>query len=148
MGPLLNTIMIRIYLTDSVVEPAAKYLALEASRRQWPDKEDEEVCNIVAACWIERPVGELFGFADADNPSDGPSFVKAVEYVQQWRLYRWAEDLNKKAVAPSTEFVLQQYGKNIAQVQEQFRPRHRGSSAEAGTRMWAMRWRRRWGGAG
>ena len=146
-GPLLNTIVIIMHLAGPATEAAAKYLALEAIRRQWPDKRAEELDDTVANCYLDYPDGELLDLIDAGSPSDGPSFAKAYEWVEQWRLYRWTAELNtKNAVAPSTEFVLQRYERNIAQVPEQLRPQHRGGSAEPRARMWALRWRRRWEG--
>ena len=59
----------------------------------------------------------------------------------------WARGLNTdKGVAPNTDAVLRRLETRRMALPETGRAPDRGTIAEARARMWASRWRRRWGG--
>ena len=71
----------------------------------------------------------------------------AVDVVQEWRLAAWTQDLNyTKGVAPRTEAVLRQLEQARQALPEAVRPAHRGDVYHPPARVWAARWRKRWGG--
>ncbi len=127
--------------------PAAKYLLSSGRRRHWPQKSEEELEEMVESLFMKCDVDELADLADTQNPKDMTAMRAALPYVEQWRLAKWATQVNvQQGVAPSTESVLQQYEAQRQQLPEAVRPRAVGVPAQNSARVWAHAWRRRWGG--
>lgn len=146
-GSLLNMVLMIYALADCTAKPAAKYLIIAAKKRQWPEKPEADVVRMVEDSFLDARHDEVMVSIDADRTPDSAALKEAMAFVEEWRLFDETAGFNyKQGIAPSTEFVLQRYNKHIAELPEDFRPRQRGTSAEAANRMWAGRWRARWKG--
>jgi hypothetical protein len=146
-GPLLNTVLMIYSLADCTAAPASMYLMIAARKRQWPEKEEEEVRRLVEQCFVDAQIEELTALLDADTTADKVGLKKAVEFVEQWRLRVVVSGFNyKQGVAVSTDAVLKRYETNVAELPEDVRPPLRGTSDQPAARMWTKRWRARWGG--
>ena len=122
--------------------PAAKYLLSSGRRRHWPQKSEEELEEMVESLFMKCDVDELADLADTQNPKDMTAMRAALPYVEQWRLAKWATQVNvQQGVAPSTESVLQQYEAQRQQLPEAVRPRAVGVPAQNSARVWAHAWR-------
>ena len=147
MGPLLTTTLMIYALADCTTAPASRYLMIAARRRRWPEKEEEEVARMVEEYFLAAQPEQLAALLDPDTTSDKNALKEAVGFVEQWRLQVEVSGLNyKQGVAPSTDAVLKRYEKNVAELSPDVRPPLRGTSDDAAARMWARRWRIRWGG--
>ena len=138
---------ITIYaLADYTAEPAVRFLMDAAKRRKWPPKAEEDLSRLVEEHFLKTDPEALAAWSDVNAPSDAATVKVALKYVEQWRLVAWTRNLNyDSGVAPSTESVLLRLEAARAQLPEELRPAGQGTSADAKARMWAYRWRRRWG---
>lgn len=144
---LQNTTLIIYVMAENDVEPAVQFLQTTARTRRWPDKPSHEVGAVVQDLFLTIDISKLVDLTDPNDPSDPAALREAAGYVQEWRVCKWVRDLNKQqGVAPSTEAVLQRLEEERRRLPEAARPLSRGTSADAGARMWACRFRRRWGG--
>ena len=116
-------------------------------QREWQGKPEDEGVGNVEDSFHATQHDEVLVSIDADRTPESAALKEAMAFVEEWRLFDETAGFNyKQGIAPSTEFVLQRYNKHIAELPEDFRPRQRGTSAEAANRMWAGRWRARWKG--
>lgn len=144
---LVHIVLIIYNLTDYTVEPAVKYLRTSGQKRHWPEKSDEELEEMLMDYFLDADPHEVAGLSDITNPSDAVALRVALDYVEQWRLVMWIQDINdQKGVAPSTDAVLQQLEVSRSGLPADVRPVARGNSADGKNRMWAKRLRKRWGG--
>ena len=144
-----RTAVIIYVLADYAAEPAAKFLAGQGRIHRWPDKPERDLCALVESLFVEAhaaDAGGLIALTDVENPSDPTAMATATGYVEEWRLYIWAKDLNvSKGVAPSTSSVLERVvATRLANGHAA--PYAIGTAAQGASRMWATRFRRRWGG--
>ena len=67
-------------------------------------------------------------------------------FWQEWSLNAWVECANlRQGVAPSTAAVLDQHERARLALPERVRPLARGVASQGKARVWAARWRQRWG---
>lgn len=145
--PIRRATIIAYALAEYNVQPAIKLLVASGRRRHWPDKAEDELVAIVEDLFLAVDVVELSGLTDLEAPADLDAMKLAVPYVEQWRLCAWATELNEsKGVAPSTEAVLVKLESQRVALPDVVRPAARGTVADAAARVWATRFRRRWGG--
>lgn len=140
-----NTVLIIYVLTTYSAEPAGVFLKKCGAERHWPRKSDEELAAIVEDLFLTVDEHDLAALTDTDHPSDRAALMEAMNYVEQWRLASWGQDLNEKGLAPSTDAVLSRLETNLASLPDDLRPIATGSVAESRARKWAHRWRSRWG---
>ena len=127
--------------------PAAQYLAMQASKRKWPPRPRQDLERLVGDLFLQADVQELAGLVDEQGPSDAEAFKVAVAFLREWEVAEWVRGVNQRqGVAPSTQTVLEEFGRRRLQYPEGLRPRELGSIAESKTRECMRRWRLRWGG--
>ena len=125
---------------------AAAFLAREAARRKWAPKPEAEVRELVDKLFLRVDLAEYTDVCDAEAASDECAMRVAVRFWEEWSLVAWAKDANQRlGVAPSTEAVLGHAEQLRLRLPEGVRPACKGSVAEAKARMWAQRWREKWG---
>ena len=143
---LLHTVLIIYALAGYTAEPAVKYLVNSGRKRHWPEKSEEEVAAMVEDCFLQVDVDDLACLTDKADPSDATAMKAALKYVEEWRLVVWARGLNsEQGVAPSTDSVLRRLENNRLSLPEAVRPDAVGTSAQSKARVWAQKWRLRWG---
>ena len=144
---IVHAVLIMYGLARYNVSPAVKFLAGSARKRHWPSKSDEELGVFVEDLFLQSDPAEFDALQDTEAPSDPVAMKLAVDVVQEWRLAAWTQDLNyTKGVAPRTEAVLRQLEQARQALPEAVRPAHRGDVYHPPARVWAARWRKRWGG--
>jgi len=127
-------------------EPATLYLAQIGRRRGWPSATDAQLQRLVQDWFMAVDSGDLAKLTDAANPADAAALHDAQCWLEEWRLTTWARRQNvERGVAPSTAAVLQRLSDDRAAAGHDD-PCERGTTAEPAARMWASRFRRRWGG--
>ena len=125
---------------------AAAFLAREAARRKWAPRSEAEVRELVDKLFLRVDLAEYTDVCDMGASSDERAMRVAVRFWEEWSLVAWAKDANKRlGVAPSTEAVLDRAEQLRLRLPEGARPASKGSVAEAKARMWAQRWRDKWG---
>lgn len=129
-------------------EAAARFLAVDAERRRWPPKPEEELWRLVEEVFLETSVAELSHLCDTERPGEPTATVTAVRYVEEWRLVVWARRRCEPPVgaAPTTAAVLRQAEANRLRVPMAIRPPSLGLECDVRARLWASRWRERWEG--
>ena len=60
---------------------AVPFLAMEARKRNWCPKQDEEMAEIVEAEFLRADVGWLAGLLDEEQPSDADTLRRALVFV-------------------------------------------------------------------
>ena len=146
-GGLAHIVLIIYVLCGYRAEAAVHYLADLGRKRRWPAKEDEELEVMVENVFLAVNVDDLVALCDLRDPKDLGAAKVAVRVSEEWRLVQWVERLNfERGVAPSTEMVLARWAERREELPLMCRPPDLGVAAEARSRAWAMRWRRRWGG--
>ena len=144
----LQRVVLIIYaLAAYEAEPAVKYLATRGRVHHWPEKTEEDLEAMVGDLFLAVDEHELAALADPESPLDKDAFRAALGFVEQWRLFAWSRALNhNQGVAPSCGSVLERYDGRLGLVPAEVRPALLGVARECKARMWALRWRRRWGG--
>ena len=149
LTPFLKDVALIIYvLAGYTAEPAARYLAMEARKRSWPDMSEDavrrEAEDVFLAC---DDMAQLVALTSLGDPSNPEATKVAVKVVEEWRLAQWVLRLNEQqGVAPSIAQVLERAEEAFSHLPEAVRPPFSGTVAEASARMRACRWRRSWGG--
>lgn len=142
-----HTVLIIYFLAGNDAEPAVKFLTVSGRKRRWPLQEEDALQVMVEELFSQADADYLARLANLEDPLDAVAMKDALAYVEEWRLFSWAQKLNSDlGVAPSTDCVLRRFEENRMQVPEEVRRRAVGSVAENRARQWARRWRRRWGG--
>ena len=140
-GGLAHIVLIIFVLCGYRAEAAVHYLADHGRKRGWPAK------VVVENVFMAIDVDDLVALCDLEDPRDLGAAKVAVRVSEEWRLKHWVERLNfERGVAPSTEMVLARWAERREELPLICRPPDLGVAAEARSRAWAMRWRRRWGG--
>ena len=145
-GYLKDAVVILYDLAGGTVAPAQLFLAKAARERQWPAKSDVDLAALIEDAYLAMDVDRLAGLVDLEGPTS-PSVLKTcVRFYEEWRLAAWVRQLNQvQGVAPSTGLVLQRYEGTRAGWPEAVRPGSVGQASSVNARVWALRWRRRFG---
>jgi len=146
---LTHVVIILVVRANGITDPAVKLLCVAARKRRWPAKPEEEIAILVEDLCLFGGVGfdEMCALCLDDRPSDPSAFKAAVRWSLEWELFLWADKLNaEKGLAPSTGQVLLRAELLRRQLPEWHRPAAIGVAAQSSARMWAFRWRKRWGG--
>ena len=148
LAPRLKTVVLTIFLLAQYqAAPAIKFLHHTGHKRSWPQKNDEELERMVEDLFLAADVEQLGRLVDLDEPEDSSVATEALKYLEEWRAVEFVRDANSRlGVAPSTEDILRKLEANRLQIPESLRPVSKGIATEAKARMWAKRWRERWGG--
>lgn len=148
LTPFMNAVALIVYvLAGYTAIPAARYLMAEAARRKWPEKSEEELRRLVEDVFLNSEETDIACLCDLARPRNAKAAKAAVRWTEEWRLAVWVEDLNlARGVAPPTDAVLERFEQQRRALPESVRPTCKGVADEARARMWASRWRRRWGG--
>ena len=110
------------------------------------DIAEEDARKMVEDLFLEAGVDELAGLSAPLCPTDSSAMRAAAKLSEEWKLVDWARRQNAdKGVAPCTDHVLQRLADNRLAAGHAF-PQERGTVADGAARMWATRFRRRWGG--
>ena len=132
--------------SDYKAPAAMKFLTMTGRKRRWPEKPESELEELVEDVFMQCDTNELAGLADKDSSTDPTAFAAAVPYIEEWNMAAFVEDQNVRfGLAPSTESLLDRWGRRRAMYPEAFRPLDPGFVAEAKARKWAHRFRARWG---
>ena len=144
---MVHAVLIIYGLAEYNAAPAVKFLASSGRKRHWPAKSEEELAALVEDLFLQTDPDDFAALVDSGAPSDPGAMQVAVGVVQEWRLAAWTQCLNyTKGVAPRTEALLRQFEKSRLGLPEAVRPAYRGAVEHPPARVWAARWRRRWGG--
>ena len=129
-------------------EPAARFLAVDGERRRWQERPEEELCLLAEDVFLETDLEELVRLCDTESPGEPRATEVAVRYVEEWRLVVWARSRSERPVGapPTTGAVLREAEANRLQIPAAIRPPSLGLVCDMRARLWAFRWRERWGG--
>ena len=147
---LFNAVVLMCFQSGGAVGPAVKYIQGVARQRDWPTRGPEEVAAFVDTCILNADEARLLAVTDPSSPSGAAAAQVAARYVQEWALYEWACAVNQNphgGAAPRCRLVLAQAAAHRSRCAEGGIPPPRGLVTSGAARMWAARWRQRWGGA-
>ena len=143
---LLHPTLIMYFLCDCVATPAVAFLRRSGRQRHWPPRDDQMLRRLVEDAFIEVDMDSLVQLTDVDDPLDSVAMNVALRYIQEWKIVQWGCALNSHhGVAPSTASIVRQ----AANVGTTFPSATFGATRtgrpDRCARMWATRFRRRWG---
>jgi hypothetical protein len=130
-------------------EPAVRFLAREGRRRGWPPKSEGDLQDLVESVFLAahaRGAPQLAVLVTAADPPNVPATRAAQSWLEEWRVFAWSRTQNiERGVAPPTTELLQRLAAERLAAGHAS-PYARGTVSSAKARMWATRFRRRWGG--
>lgn len=142
-----NTALIIYSLTNYTAKPAARFLMVCGQKHRWPEKLEQELEVLADDLFLQVSPEDLADLSHMEDSTDPAAMKSALVFAEEWKLAQWTADLNAQhGVAPSTESVLQRYEEQRLAIPEAVRPRSRGTAHDVAARVWAVAWRRRWGG--
>ena len=125
---------------------ATAFLMRAAAKRKWQERPEADVRELVETMYLEVDLHDSVALCDITNPSDQRAMQSALRFWEEWCLAQWVEETNaQKGVAPPTAALLGRWETRRRNYPEGVRPSARGLPVEAWNRMWAMRFRKRWG---
>ena len=138
----LRRSVVAVYVTSRYdAEPAAQHLMNVGRKRKWPAITQEGARRMVEDLFLAADVSDL-----PELSGESPAMRAAAKLFEEWQLVAWTRRQNAdKGVAPCTDHVLQRLAENRL-ASGHASPQGRGTVGEAAARMWATRFRRRWGG--
>ena len=144
-----NTALIIFTRAGFETAPAADFLSDLGGRKNWspqtPQELDDLLCQIFLA-ETDSDASGLLALVDDANPADPVALRQATRFLEEWRLYQWTHRLNvDKGVSPSTRSLLHRVA-STRLASGHPSPHGLGTVANSRSRMWATRFRRRWGG--
>ena len=147
VGDVFNAVVLMCWQAGGDTAPAVKYLQGVARQRGWPKSDDAAIAALVTECVVGADMDCLLELTDESTPVGASAARVAARYVQEWALYTWACQLNVgPGVAPRTKAVLAECEAHRSRCAGGAQPPPRGNVTSATARMWASRWRQRWGG--
>ena len=146
-GAVLKVALIIYQLARASTEPVVVYLRAQARKRHWPEMEDADIAELAVWAFLRADDGVYIDLTDIDAPSDPAAMRTALDYVEQWRVARYALEHNlTRGAALSSGSLLHRFEEGRQQLPEALRPRHRGVGAQSKGRSFMSRFRKRWGG--
>ena len=127
--------------------PAADYVEALASRKKWRTCARDDIGRFIKDDFLRATDEEIAGVVMPEGTGYVCAAVRAQKILLERRLVHWVQRANRQqGVAPTTSMVL-----DAAEAQRMADPRAdelrpHGAAHEGRARMWAWRWRRRWGG--
>ena len=82
-----------------MVDPAVFYLRQRGRQHHWPDKDDEELADLVQQVFADTADADVLALTDADDPLDVAALKEATRYGLQCSLRIWTLAQNHKGVA-------------------------------------------------
>ncbi len=113
-----------------------------------PASDRESATRFVEDLFLATPLSEWIDYANDAAPKSPALLAEAWTFFTEWQTRKWVDNLNHThGIAPETQHVLEKYNLFLEAVPPSVNLLGRsGLAEEASERMWAMRWRRRWGG--
>ena len=146
-GEALHVVLIVSVMAHGASEPLVPYVRGVGRRSQWPEKSDDEIGDLIVACFVAADVQDIVDLSDECAPSDPDAMRAALSILREWRVSLWTEAHNRqRGVAVPTSTVLAEFEKERLLMAAEVRPRPMGTSAEPAARKRAQRWRLKWGG--
>ena len=142
-----SKVLLIIYVVAGYqVAPAATFLTMQARKRKWIARPDEEVQQVVENVFLQAEVDWVASLTDQSNPLDVACMEVAISFLHEFEVAGWVSKVNQQqGVAPPTDMVLQEFESRRLRYPEHLRPRHVGVVSEVRARVWARKWRQRWG---
>lgn len=146
-GRVLQVVLIAYGLAGYTTEAPATFLAALGRQRGWPQKREDDLSRQVEDAFLAVDTDAFAALTDVQAPSKPEAMRIAIDYVDQWRVARWARQVFvKTGVAPPTSLVLDQFAARRLEWPEELRPPWRGTAGEPRARAFVFRWRLRFGG--
>ncbi len=146
-GEVLHVVLIVSVMAHGASEPLVPYLRGVGRRCHWPEQSDDEIGELIAACFVSADVQDIVDLSDEGAPSDPDAMRAALAIMREWRVSLWTEAHSRqRGVAVPTSTVLAEFERERLLMAAEVRPRTMGTSAEPAARKRAQRWRQKWGG--
>ena len=125
---------------------AVAYVAHVLRRRGHPSRDDEDIRQHVESSFLDCDLEVLMPILDATASTHPRRLARVWSWYTQWQLLHWVKRKNEDhGVAPQTALVLASFDHLRQEAPAAFRPVCRGGPEVIGARVWARRWRLRWG---
>jgi len=126
--------------------PAADYVEALACQKKWTTRARDDIDKFIEDELLRATDDYIAGVVMPEGTAYVSAAVRAQKILLEQRLVHWVHRTNRQqGVAPTTSMVL-----DVAEEHRMADPRAHvlrpHGAAHEGARMWAWRWRRRWGG--
>ena len=126
--------------------PAVAYVAHVLRKKGQNCIADETLRHHVEAAFLDCDLDVITDILNESGSSQPRELAKAWGWYTEWQLFSWVLSKNRAhGVAPMTAIVLASHDRLRMQAPVDFRPVPRGGPDMMQARVWAQRWRLRWG---
>ena len=126
--------------------PAVAYVAHVLRKTGQNCVADETLRHHVEAAFLDCDLDVIADVLNESGSSQPHELAKAWGWYTEWQLFSWVLSKNREhGVAPMTAIVLASHDRLRMQAPVDFRPVPRGGPDMMQARVWAQRWRLRWG---
>lgn len=140
-------ISVAVYcLSEYSAEAACLFLKRIGEKNQWPLLREEQLIALVEELFLGADLDALNSMLDMDRKDWGVVMVRAASHVAEYNLMRWSVRLNAEGVAPSTNLLVEEARRLGCCLPSSVAAKMSWERPSASARMWATRFRRRWGG--
>ena len=141
-------ILCTFWMVDFVVADALTLLEQVRGPPAWGSLEAPGRGTLVEDLFLATDIHEVEAWVDATREENLPRMVELWVIHAEWRTAQWVARVNnERGVAPSSMLVYDRNSQHLRSTPEAVQhrcPRHRTANAK---RLWAVRWRQRWGAA-
>lgn len=149
LNPFCKLVSCIIYALSAYnAAPALAYVShvLNQKRdkeRWWPD---DQLIEAIENAWLGMDVDALANILDPKDSPQMNALILAWKWYTEWQLITWISEKNyTQGVAPTTQIILEQNARYISAAPESVQPCCCLDAHTTPARVWALRWRLRWG---
>ena len=141
-------ILCTLWMVDFVFADALTLLEHVRGPPAWGSLDAAGRGRLVEDLFLAADIHEVEAWVDATREENLPRMVELWVIHAEWRTAQWVARVNnERGVAPSSMLVYDRYSQHLRSTPEAVQhrcPRDRTTNAK---RLWAVRWRQRWGAA-
>ena len=138
--------LIMYFLSGHNADACAAYLQKQARRRGGATVDPPVLARLVEDWFMSADIGYFVGATQEGAAGENVGLCRrARTFLREWELAQWVRQQNRsKGIAPSTSLVLERFNDAAAAESTAAAPAPKHAWLPSG-RMWARRWRLRWG---
>ena len=133
-------------LSGYSAEAASLFLKQVGEKNHWPLLKENELIALVEELFLGADLCSLVNRLDMDRKEWDATMASAANHVAEYNLMRWSMRLNAQGVAPSTNLLVEEARRLGCSLPSSVAAKKSWERPSASARMWATRFRRRWGG--
>ena len=141
-----DVVLIIYVISDYVVAPAISFLERVGNKRHWPCRSRDDLQALTEDMFLAADPATVVSLCDRWQPLKPESMQVARRYVEEFGVVEWVGNANRQlGAAPSADALLQEMERRRVMFPAAARFPPLGNAKEIKGRVWAFRWRKRYG---